>query len=83
MELEAANQENKELRLRFKGQGHVEVKHKVMGPPSPQDMNMITLLNNKIKDASSLYEKVKADMNKLKEVCDCFCKRYIYIYYSE
>lgn len=68
VELEALKQENKDLRQRSKGHGLTDVKNKLTGPPSPQDKNMIAILNNKIKDATSLYEKVKADMNQMKQV---------------
>lgn len=70
-ELEAARQENKELAFRVKTYGIAEGKSSAVANrvSSPPDKNMIALLNDKIKDATALYEKVKDDLQKLKEVC--------------
>jgi uncharacterized protein (DUF342 family) len=65
-ELQASKQENKDLHLRLQAHGFSDSKGKASS--SPPDKSLIASLNNKIKDASALYDKVKGELKDLKEV---------------
>ncbi|ELU17433.1 hypothetical protein CAPTEDRAFT_141660 [Capitella teleta] len=63
-ELQTSKQENKEMELRLQAHAYSDSRSK---PSSPPDKTLIISLNNKIKDATTLYDQVKGEMKGLKE----------------
>ena len=65
-ELAESKSENKELRTKLQS---IDLKESdTRSTPSKQDMSMIASINNKLKDATKLYENIKSDMKAVKKV---------------
>ena len=78
-EVQSLKQEKRDLEIKVQALGYNESRNKA-STSSPPDKTLIASLNNKIKDASALYDKVKGELKEFKQVRVHFFFKWTFFY---